>query len=98
MTAWRSSTDHTRRSRTMRVGSCTPITVESRSRRPNSSRWPTIIQRWRAALGEAAEVPENRGGDETRGLPAKGGAHLDARPRIEHRVERVTPEDRQRLR
>jgi hypothetical protein len=43
-------------------------------------------------------VPENQGGDETRGLPAKGGADLDARPRIEHRVERVTPEDRRRLR
>jgi hypothetical protein len=42
-------------------------------------------------------VPENRGGNETRGLPAKGGADLDARRRIEHRVERVIPEDRQRL-
>ena len=42
-------------------------------------------------------MPENRGGNETRGLPAKGGADLDARPRIEHRVERVIPEDRQRL-
>jgi hypothetical protein len=28
---------------------------------------------------------------------AKGGADLDARPRIEHRVERVIPEDRERL-
>jgi hypothetical protein len=40
-------------------------------------------------------VPESHGGNETRELPGKGNDL--SRPRSEHRVERVAPEDRRPL-
>jgi membrane fusion protein, multidrug efflux system len=43
-------------------------------------------------------VPEKQGHDKTGYPPGTGEGDLDARPRTEHRVERVRPEDRRPLR